>query len=316
MIEKDGFTFVLFWNLPWDEIERGKIVVVRAYPRTHYEELKNYGYRIIHFEDIITHLTECHYHDYYELSIVLSCKNVVYICGQTEYPIVEGDIILCNVFEPHYYKEVGPDAHCERFNLGIEFTKLLQFSMKNINLSLLFQKYNASYPIIHLGFNELLKYYELIGIYKKNKLKHSNEILQSGLIQLLLAYIYEDAYQYLETDIRNAENIQVVTMVVEYIHDHLSENITLSQLAKEANYSVSYICSAFKNVMNKTINNYIKEKRLDLAIQYIRNDIPISEAAEKAGFNNYSYFYKVFRSVYGISPLEFRDRNPNSQDKD
>lgn len=282
-------------------------MVVKAYPRTHYEELKNYGYRIMHFEDVITHLTECHYHDYYELSIILDCRNVVYICNQTEYEIVDGDIILCNVFEPHYYKEVGPDAHCERFNLGIEFTKLLQFSSKDINLPTLFQKYNARYPIMHLGFNELLKYYELINIYKKNRLKYSNELLKNGLIQLLLAYTYEDAYEYLEKDIKNTENIQVVTRVVEYIHEHISENIRLSQLAKEANYSVSYICAAFKSVMNKTINNYIKEKRLDLAIQYLKSDISIAEAAERVGFNNYSYFYKAFKSVYGISPVEYRN---------
>ena len=34
--------------------------------------------------------------------------------------------------------------------------------------------------------------------------------------------------------------------------------------------------------MNKTINNYIKEKRLDLAVQYLKADIPITEAAEQA----------------------------------
>lgn len=264
----------------------------------------------MHFEDIVTHQPEYHYHDYYEMSIVLNCKNVVYFCNQTEYRISEGDIVLCNVFEPHYYKEVGPDAHCERFNLGIEFTKLLQFSTKDADLPVLFQKYNDSYPIMHLGFNELLKYYELIDLYKKHKLKHGNEILKSGLVQLLLAYTYEDTYRHLKRDNGSSENIHAVTVVVEYIHSHISENITLSQLAKEANYSVSYICAAFKSVMNKTINNYIKEKRLDLAIQYLKTDLPISEAAEKAGFNNYSYFYKAFKGVYGISPAEYKNREP------
>ncbi len=163
---------------------------------------------------------------------------------------------------------------------------------------------------MHLGFRELLKYYELIDLYKKHRLKYGNEILKSGLVQLLLAYAYEDAYPYLNKDNGNSENIHAVTAVVEYIHSHISENITLSQLAKKANYSVSYICAAFKSVMNKTINNYIKEKRLDLAIQYMKTDLPISEAAEKAGFNNYSCFYKAFKSVYGISPAEYKSKKP------
>ena len=33
-------------------------------------------------------------------------------------------------------------------------------------------------------------------------------------------------------------------------------------------------------------------------------------AAEKAGFNNYSYFYKAFKSVYGISPAEYKSKKP------
>ena len=88
-----------------------------------------------------------------------------------------------------------------------------------------------------------------------------------------------------------------------------------AELAKEANYSISYICSAFRSVMNKTINNYIKEKRLDLAVQYLKADIPITEAAEQAGFNNYSYFYKTFKSVYGISPVEYRNRTLQENDE-
>lgn len=139
--------------------------------------------------------------------------------------------------------------------------------------------------------------------------------MQRGLVQLFLAYIYEDARPYIEVDTKNSESVQTVTVIIEYIQKHLSENITLAELAKEANYSISYICSAFRSVMNKTINNYIKEKRLDLAVQYLKADIPITEAAEQAGFNNYSYFYKTFKSVYGISPVEYRNRTLQENDE-
>ncbi len=290
-------------------------MIIKAYPRTHYEEFKKYGYRIMLFERLITHLTDYHYHDYYELSIVLSCKNVVYLCNDTEYQIKEGDIVFSNVFEPHCYREVGTDAYCERFNLGIEFTRLMQFSTKGINLSSMFQQCNAGYPIIRLPFKSMVKYYELIDVYKKKELKYSSELVQRGLVQLFLAYIYEDARPYIEVDTKNSESVQTVTVIIEYIQKHLSENITLAELAKEANYSISYICSAFRSVMNKTINNYIKEKRLDLAVQYLKADIPITEAAEQAGFNNYSYFYKTFKSVYGISPVEYRNRTLQENDE-
>ena len=167
----------------------------------------------------------------------------------------------------------------------------------------MFQQCNASYPIIRLPFKSMVKYYELIDVYKKKELKYSSELVQRGLVQLFLAYIYEDARPYIEVDTKNSESVQTVTVIIEYIQKHL------------ANYSISYICSAFRSVMNKTINNYIKEKRLDLAVQYLKADIPITEAAEQAGFNNYSYFYKTFKSVYGISPVEYRNRTLQENDE-
>lgn len=285
-------------------------MMIKAYPKEYYEKLKNRGYRMMYFENVITHLPEYHYHDYYELSIVLNCNHVSYICSDHEYPLLDGDIILCNVFEPHFYKETGPSPVCERINLGIEFMKLLKFSTPDINLHALFQKYNSSYPIIHLGFRQMLKYYELVDIYKRNELRHGGEILELACAQLLLSYTYEDTYPYLSRDIQNTESTHVVMHIVEYINQHLSENITLSQLAKEENYSVSYICSAFKSIMNKTITSYIKESRLDLVVQYLlKTDLSIMDSAEKAGFNNYSYFYKAFKNVYGVSPVEYRHQN-------
>ena len=119
----------------------------------------------------------------------------------------------------------------------------------------------------------------------------------------------------------------IVARIVEKRHDIIGlsklkklspKNLSLTDmfvLIYAVGVIVSYICSAFRSVMNKTINNYIKEKRLDLAVQYLKADIPITEAAEQAGFNNYSYFYKTFKSVYGISTVEYRNRTLQENDE-
>ena len=286
-----------------------EISMIKAYPRTHYEEFKKYGYRLMLFEDVITHQVEYHYHDYYEVSIILGCRNVVYYCNQKEYHIKEGDIVFTNVFEPHCYKENGPEAYCERFNIGIEFMRLMQFSVNDANLLSMFQSANTVYPVAELTFRNLLKYNELVNIYKQGEMTYARELLQNGLIQLFLAYVYEDIAGCIIEEPKNTESMQTVASIIKYVQLHLNENISLSELSQETHYSVSYICSVFRSVMNKTINNYIKEKRLEMAIQYMKTDMNITEVAEKVGFNNYSYFYKSFKNVYGINPVEYRKRH-------
>ena len=280
--------------------------MTKAYPRTHYEEFRRYGYRLMLFENVITHQTEHHYHDYYEISVILGCRNVVYFCNQKEYHIKEGDVIFTNVFEPHCFREAGPGAYCERFNIGIEFMKLMQFSTRDINLLSMFQQTNTKYPIIDLTFRKLLKYNELVDIYRQADLRHGGELMQTGLIQLFLAYAYGDVIEFIREEQKNSESMQTVATIIQYVQMHLNEDITLSDLSQEAHHSISYICSVFKSAMNKTINNYVKEKRLEMAIQYMKTDMPIADAAAMTGFNNYSYFYKTFRKVYGVSPAEYK----------
>ena len=106
---------------------------------------------------------------------------------------------------------------------------------------------------------------------------------------------------------KQIRDIRLVAHIIEYINKYIECNITLSQLAKETSYSVSHICSIFKSITNKTIITYIKEKRMELALQYLRGNLSLVEAAEKAGFNNYSYFYKAFKKMYGISPIQYRN---------
>lgn len=288
----------------------GKIIKketeIKAYPRTHYKELMTYGYRIFYFKDVITHLVEYHYHDYYELSVILSCRNVTYVAQNREYNISPGDIILCNVFEPHYYKELDQDAYCERFNLGVDPTLLFQYSTKNVNALSVFQESeNPSYPILRFDFGKLYKYYQLVELYQNIK-EYKNEVMETALVQLLVAYLAADVTVRKEHDTGKINNIRLVAHLIEYINNNVEENLTLKQLAKETNYSVSHICSAFKNVTNKTIISYIREKRMERAIQYLSGDMPLSEVAEKVGFNNYSYFYKAFKKLYGISPAKYR----------
>lgn len=286
----------------------------RVFPRTYYNEYQYQGYRIVDLQDKITALWEWHYHDFYELSIIVESSNVNYCTESQEYPLRSGDVIFCNMFEPHRYKIMGRGARCERFNVGVEFTKLMEYSNKDANLSMLFQNENRNYPLLHLEFNKLLPYYQLITMYREYR-KRAENVSSSGVIpmwensclRMLFSYLYVDAgCELTENNADSSQALMVTTEILKYIHNHYSEELSLPQLANEVNYSVSYICTAFKSITNKTINAYIKEKRLETAMCLIRDGMSITEASSKVGFNNYSNFYKLFKKFYGFGPAEAR----------
>ncbi len=91
---------------------------------------------------------------------------------------------------------------------------------------------------------------------------------------------------------------------VTYIAKHISEPITITDIADELNVSVSHLAHAFKQQMNISIYQYILKKRLIMAHHKISSGVPATLAALECGFNDYSGFYKQFKKMFNKSPSD------------
>lgn len=86
-----------------------------------------------------------------------------------------------------------------------------------------------------------------------------------------------------------------------------SSTATLDSVAEKFGYSPSYVSRIIKKHTNKNYVEIIKEFKLNKAKQYLEsNDLPISEIISLVGFNDASYFYKLFKSKFLLSPAEYR----------
>lgn len=61
----------------------------------------------------------------------------------------------------------------------------------------------------------------------------------------------------------------------------------------------------FRNFMKMSIADYINNVRCSYAIEYLKKGKSVKEAADEAGFSDQSYFIKVFKKYYGITPYKF-----------
>ena len=95
-----------------------------------------------------------------------------------------------------------------------------------------------------------------------------------------------------------------------YIESHYAEHITLDELASSIHISKSECCRCFKRTLELTPIEYLMKYRIFRAASMIQSDDPIShsisELAFSVGFNNASYFNKVFKQYLKCTPSEFK----------
>jgi len=111
------------------------------------------------------------------------------------------------------------------------------------------------------------------------------------------------------------ENIE---MSLNYIEQHLSEKIETEKLAEIACLSTFYYQRLFKRLVKRSVQEYIKLRRLAMVIAELNNsEERILDIALKYGFSDHANFTRAFKEVYHITPDEYRKNVPmlNTFDK-
>lgn len=99
----------------------------------------------------------------------------------------------------------------------------------------------------------------------------------------------------------------IVEKVVEYIENHLSEDLSLNKIAKELSYSKFYIARSFAEKTGCTIFKYIQGRRLTIAAQkLVETQKPIIEIAYEAHYNSQQAFTLAFKQLYSVTPQIYR----------
>ncbi len=95
---------------------------------------------------------------------------------------------------------------------------------------------------------------------------------------------------------------------------HLDANIRVADLAAPCGLSSSYFVQAFKKSTGMTPHRWLMQRRVEKAKELLRNsETPAADVALACGFANQSHFTRVFSSVVGCPPGEWRRRNGSSK---
>jgi two-component system response regulator YesN len=107
----------------------------------------------------------------------------------------------------------------------------------------------------------------------------------------------------MKIDSHLSENTRKAVM---FIHHNYRNDFSLSDVADFVGVSSSYISRLFKEEFRMGFAEYLNYVRVENAKQYIENgEHKLKEVVSNVGFNNYNYFFKVFKEVVGMTPLEY-----------
>lgn len=104
-----------------------------------------------------------------------------------------------------------------------------------------------------------------------------------------------------------------VKKMMAYIHEHYGEPLPIRTLAQAGICSERECYRAFHACLHMTPAAYLQSYRLQIACQMLTSGKEsLTEIAHSCGFSSSSYLGKVFRSVYGCTPMEYRNARQNS----
>ena len=100
-------------------------------------------------------------------------------------------------------------------------------------------------------------------------------------------------------------NFLITTRVIEYLRLHLSENISLDDIARAIQATPYHMCRCVKKATGRSIIEHLNRLRCNTAKHYLMySDKKISEIAELCGYQSVSYFSKTYHKTIGYAPKD------------
>lgn len=106
---------------------------------------------------------------------------------------------------------------------------------------------------------------------------------------------------------KNDTSLDKIKFILKYVENHYSEKISISEIAEKSGFSESHFMRYFKKLMGVSFTAYLNDYRLMMASRLLlTSDSSILSIAEEVGIENVSYFNRIFKRRFGVTPSVFR----------
>ncbi len=278
-------------------LELGKLITMRKHTR------------FVHFPP--------HTHDYVE--VVYMCQGqTTHIINNKKITLRQGELLFLGQNASHEIYKAGaediavnfivlPDFFAETLPaIGDEETPLKQFVVNclcgnNEGINHLYYKVSSVTEIQNLMENLLL----IVMGDLPNKRKQS---------QMTMALLFMQLLTHTESLATQTPEVEAVFKALSYIEANY-KNGSLTEAAKELHYDISWLSREISRKTGKTYTDLVQEKRLSQAAFLLKNtNLKVSDISLAVGYENISYFHRLFTKSYKTSPRGYKIQNQSARE--
>ena len=272
-------------------LDAGKLIQVR--PHT----------RFVHFPE--------HTHDYVEM-IYMCCGSTGHVINGNHVILREGEILLLNQKAVQEIYPAGEKDIAVNFIILPEFFgQVLRLMGEEKNLLRDFvvdclTGESAEPGYMHFKVGDILPIQNLLEnliwtIWNKQPNKRSINQVTMGLLFLQLMNHIER----METNEENSSR-RLMIDVLGYVEEHYRDG-ELNELAELLHYDVYWLSKEIKRQFGRNYTDLVQEKRLNQACYLLENTgMSVLEIGLAVGYDNSSYFHRIFREQYDMTPRKYR----------
>lgn len=275
-------------------LENGKLIHIR--PHT----------RFVHFPT--------HTHNYVE--VIYMCKgSTKHIVNGEEITLKQGELLFLNQNAKQEIMPAGADDIAVNFIIlpgffdrSLEMMGVEDNAIRNFILGCM-QGKDDTISYLHFKVADVLPVQNLVenliwSLLNETPGKRSINQITMGLLILQLMN-YTDRVEVG----KNHFDQELMLSVYRYIEDNYKDG-ELRELAASMGYDVYWLSRAVKRIVGKTYTDLVQDKRMSQSAYLLATThISISDIGIHVGYDNSSYFYRLFKEYYGMSPKEYRSEN-------
>ncbi|MBQ3018720.1 MAG: helix-turn-helix transcriptional regulator [Clostridia bacterium] len=233
-----------------------------------------------------------HLHEFSEFVFVEKGVFYMHIDG-IKYTVPENHLIFVGPNQLHdCYSEAPSIVHCIVFSN--DFAPFFYSSTKDMEIA---------NPVFDFSSNKAI-------IEELNSIDPSKTLKLCGLLNLILDFILERSS--FVPDHKDIQNYDKFHLIIKYVSKNFKDDIHLSDMAKSLGYHEKYLSSAIRSLTGMNFRTFLAMYRIDYAKRLLLNShFTISEIASQSGFSSLNTFNRMFITITGTTPSEFKKQLNN-----
>ena len=267
---------------------------------------------LIAIQECSAEVVSMHSHSFFEFVYVVSGKAEHTIDGRTMI-LSEGDYFLIDLKSTHTYRKISTSPGFSIINClflpafidpsldraggfrDILDNYLVRFGNRRLSDGVTLSSYHDSDGFVGRMMGKMLLEYT-------ERKKGYREVIRNLLVCLLVYLLRNDSGSL------NSDTMNPTAYIKEYVLENYMRRISLSELARELNFSLTYVSLTFKKDTGVSFRDYLARVRMEKACNLLRRtNKTVSEIASRVGYTDDTFFYKSFKKLVGTSPSAYRE---------